>query len=140
MGPLLPKGFGGHSLARVVAQQDTICYTVGQTWPTRNLRQFDIHDEGLGLAALGSIGAQLDPEEAHPPTAPIAESWQGAPAVAIELPGLPAKALQITLSGDELIVRVGPYRRHILPPDGLRGVTNIKATREGERLIIRRRQ
>jgi arsenite/tail-anchored protein-transporting ATPase len=69
---------------------------------------------------------------------PIAEAWQGAPAIAIELPGLPKNALQLTLSGDELIVRIGAYRRHILLPEGLRGGA-IKATREGEYLIVRKR-
>ena len=40
---------------------------------------------------------------------------------------------------DELIVRVGPYRRHILLPDSLRGTSAIRATREGEHLVVRRR-
>jgi hypothetical protein len=48
--------------------------------------------------------------------------------------------LGLTLSGDELIVRIGPYRRHILLPDGLRGTQSIRATREGDLLIIRRRE
>ena len=43
-----------------------------------------------------------------------------------------------TLSGDELIIRIGAYRRHILLPEALRGGA-IKATREGEYLIVRRR-
>ena len=71
-------------------------------------------------------------------SAPILEEYEGAPAVVIELPGMPKNALQITLSGDELIVRVGPYRRHILLPEGLRGAS-IKATREGDRVVVRRR-
>jgi hypothetical protein len=59
--------------------------------------------------------------------------------VALDLPGLPREALGLTLSGDELIVRAGPYRRHLLLPEGLRGVTGIKATKQGETLIVRPR-
>jgi arsenite-transporting ATPase len=70
---------------------------------------------------------------------PIAFQHGGEPAVAIELPGLPRGAVHLTLSGDELIVQIGPYRRHVLLPDGLRGVTGIKAMREGDVLIVRRR-
>ena len=44
----------------------------------------------------------------------------------------------LTLSGDELIIRIGGYRRHILLPEALRGGA-IKATREGEHLIVRQR-
>jgi arsenite/tail-anchored protein-transporting ATPase len=70
--------------------------------------------------------------------APIAEQLAGEPAIVVELPGMPKGALRITLSGDELILQVGPYRRHILLPEALRG-SSIKATREGERVIVRRR-
>jgi len=62
----------------------------------------------------------------------------GRPALAIDLPGHGDSALQLTLSGDELIIRIGAYRRHILLPEALRGGP-IKATREREHLIVRRR-
>jgi anion-transporting ArsA/GET3 family ATPase len=139
VGPLLPVGAEGPPLAAVAAQQAAIRAQAGAIWPRLALASFEHHDLGAGLAALGAIGAQLDIGAARPAAAPIAEEWAGAPAVAIELPGLPHNSLQLTLSGDELIVRIGAYRRHILLPEGLRGVTNIKASREGERLIIRRR-
>jgi hypothetical protein len=59
--------------------------------------------------------------------------------VAIDLPGLRRESLGLTVSGDELIVRAGPYRRHILMPEGLRGGTSIRAARQGDTLIIRPR-
>ncbi len=71
---------------------------------------------------------------------PISYARNGEPAVAIELPGLQRDSLSLTLSGDELIVRVGPYRRHLLLPDGLRGVSGIRASREGSTLVVRRRE
>jgi hypothetical protein len=139
IGPLLPKDLEKTSLAGVVAEHHAIYQAASQTWPTRSLGQFDLHDHGAGLAVLGQIGARLALGEISMVDSPIVEEWEGIPALAIELPGLPNNALQLTLSSDELIVRIGAYRRHILLPDALRGATNIKATREGERLIIRRR-
>jgi arsenite/tail-anchored protein-transporting ATPase len=136
-GPMLPSGLETTPLAALTKQQATIQAEAAAAWPSRPLARLDLQADELGLAALGALGAQLD---AGTPAAsmPIAESWQGAPAVAIELPGLPANALQLTLSGDELIIQIGSYRRHILLPEGLRG-SAIKATREGDYVIVRKR-
>jgi anion-transporting ArsA/GET3 family ATPase len=139
IGPLLPEGLEQTSLAGVVSEQHAIFLAASQTWPTRKLGQFNLHNQADGLKALSQIGSNLEVSETPPAASPIVEQWEGAPAVAIELPGLPNNALQLTLSSDELIVRIGAYRRHILLPEALRGATNIKATREGERLIIRLR-
>src|SRR5262249_11736247 len=136
-GPLLPEGLDGTALAEHVSQQQAIRAEAAAIWPGRPLSPLALHAGAPGLAALGALGAQLDIGTA-PPITPIAETWQGAPAMAIELPGLPKNALQLTLSGDELIVRIGAYRRHILLAQGLRGGA-IKATREGEYLIVRPR-
>jgi arsenite-transporting ATPase len=59
--------------------------------------------------------------------------------VALDLPGLPREALGLTMSGDELIVRAGPYRRHLLLPEGLRGVSAIRAAKQGDTLVVRPR-
>jgi arsenite/tail-anchored protein-transporting ATPase len=136
-GPMLPNGLAGTPLAALVEQQTSICAEAAAIWLSRPLAQLDLHADVPGLAALGTLGAQLD-IGAPPTIVPITETWQGAPAVAIELPGLPKNALQLTLSGDELIIRIGSYRRHILLPEVLRGGA-IKATREGEHLIVRKR-
>jgi hypothetical protein len=96
---------------------------------------------GVGVAALRTAGAQIGERAdlgALPAAAPIAEAYEGAPAVAVELPGMPSAALRITLSGDELIMQVGPFRRHILLPESLRGAS-IRASREGDWVIVRRR-
>jgi arsenite/tail-anchored protein-transporting ATPase len=136
VGPLLPGGFAGTSLA---AQQAAVLAEAGASWPRRSLLHFAHPKDDAGLAALEAIGEQIDHAEPAPVAPPIAEVWEGAPAIAIELPGMPPGVLGLTLSGDELIVRVGQYRRHILLPDALRGTSAIRATREGERLIVRRR-
>jgi anion-transporting ArsA/GET3 family ATPase len=136
-GPMLPNGLASTPLAPLAEQQAAIYAEAAATWPSRPLTRLDLHADQPGLAALSTLGAQLEVEP-PPRIVPIGETWQGAPAVAIELPGLPTNALQLTLSGDELIIRIGSYRRHILLPEGLRGGA-IKATREGEYLIVRRR-
>jgi arsenite/tail-anchored protein-transporting ATPase len=136
-GPMLPNGLAGTPLAALAEQQASIRTEAAVIWPSRPLAQFDLHTDEPGLAALTTLGAQLD-IGAPPKVVPITEIWQGAPAVAIELPGLLKNALQLTLSGDELIIRIGSYRRHILLPETLRGGA-IKATREGDYLIVRKR-
>ncbi len=136
-GPLLPEALAT-SLAGLLEAQAALLGELRATWPSQPLRSFELTD-GAGLARLGQLGAALAGEPLPAPVAPIAASWQGAPAVAIALPGLPKGALRLTLSGDELIVQVGAFRRHILLPEPLRGINAIKATREGEHLVVRKR-
>ena len=135
-GPLLPPALDGTPFA---TPQEAALAEARAAWPGKPLLSFTLPESADGLAPLDAIGERLDAGGAGRAIPPIAESWDGAPALAIELPGLPKGALQLTLSGDELIVRVGPYRRHILLPDGLRGTGAIRATREGEHLVVRRR-
>ena len=135
VGPLLPDDTGHPALEAVAAQQTRVLGDAAAAWPAIPLRRFRLHSGGAG--ELAEIGAQLG--TVAPTAPPIATTWQGAPALAIALPGLPKGALQLTLSGDELIVRVGAYRRHLLLPEALRGVADIRATREGEHLVVRRR-
>jgi anion-transporting ArsA/GET3 family ATPase len=139
-GPLLPDDSAGSRLAPLLERQRTLLAEAAAIWPTRPVLRFDL-PSGSGLGALREIGAQFAARQdiavlATP--APIAEQHAGEPAIAVELPGMPKDALRIMLSGDELIMQVGPYRRHILLPEALRG-SSIKATREGERVIVRRR-
>jgi arsenite/tail-anchored protein-transporting ATPase len=130
-GPLLPD-------TRYATNQEAVATDAGETWPARTGLVFALPQQEGDIAALEAIGETIGPWP-YDAANPIAETWGGEPALAIELPGMPKGALRLTLSGDELIVRVGPYRRHILLPEGLRGTSAIRATREGERLIVRRR-
>jgi hypothetical protein len=138
-GPLLPGALAATQLAGHVDTQSQLLQDIAAIWPARPLRTFDLHPSLGGREALEQVGAQLGALTETPTSGPIAAEWGGAPALAIELPGLPKQALQLTLSGDELIVRVGGFRRHILLPERLRRVSDIKATREGEYLVVRRR-
>ncbi|HEU5101579.1 MAG TPA: ArsA-related P-loop ATPase [Roseiflexaceae bacterium] len=136
-GPLLPQGLEQTPLAALADAQAAILAQVVAEWPNRPVVRLPLHAGTPDLAALGGLGAGLA-GDASVELVPIAETWQGEPAIAIELPGLPKNALQLALSGDELIVRIGAYRRHLLLPERLRGGA-IRATREGEYLIVRKR-
>jgi arsenite-transporting ATPase len=109
-------------------------------WPTRLWVPFTTPTmEGLaGLAGISPELAACTPDELPP--SPIRETYKGEPALVIELLGLPKGALGLTLSSDELIVRVGPYRRHVLLSDTLRTTSGIRATREGDLLVVRRKE
>lgn len=136
VGPLLPGGAADARLGPLLEAQAAVLEQARGLWGAQATLAFEAPAPGLeGLRALGQT---LAGAPAHAP-APVAYQHEGAPAVVVALPSLPRGALQITLSGDELIIRIGPYRRHILLPEGLRGHNDIRATREGDRLIVRRR-
>ncbi|HEU4324404.1 MAG TPA: ArsA-related P-loop ATPase [Roseiflexaceae bacterium] len=136
VGPGLPTDVADPRLAPLAARQAALIEAARAHWPDLPVLPFEQVEEGPeGLRATGAALAGA-PVAAAPP---ILYQYEGAPAVAIRMPGLPRGALQLTLSGDELIIRVGPYRRHILLPEGLRGHNDIRATREGEQLVVRRR-
>jgi hypothetical protein len=138
-GPLLP-GLADARLAPLLERQRALLAEAAALWPTRPLLRFELPADD-GLAALQIAGAQIFAERdaiALPAAVVFAETRDGEPAIVADLAGMPKGALRITLSGDELIVQIGPYRRHILLPEGLRGA-GIKATREGDHVIVRRR-
>ncbi len=141
IGPLLPEGHA--ALAPMLAEQRQVMADAAQVWGQLPLRRMDAAatpDDASGMAVIGAAiyagGGPLPGPASQPPLRVIG---QPDPHVAIDLPGLHREALGLTISGDELIVRVGPYRRHILMPEGLRG-TAIRAARQGDTLIIRSRE
>lgn len=141
-GPLLPDDASDERIAALAEQQAELVAEARTLWPTRPVLRFTLPAAGSGLAVLHQTARQLgepQPSDETPLTPALVEQIDGAPALAFDLPGMPKNALGLTLSGDELIVQIGPYRRHILLPEALRGSSEIKATREGDRLIVRRR-
>jgi anion-transporting ArsA/GET3 family ATPase len=136
-GPLLPEDVADPRIQPIAEHEHAIYSAAALDWATRPVQPLPLA-QATGLDGLRAPGMALQTElQATVP--PIAFQHGGEPAVAIELPGLPRGAVQLTLSGDELIVQIGPYRRHVLLPDGLRGTPSIKATREGDVLIVKRR-
>ncbi len=142
VGPLLPSGHA--ALGALVAEQRQVLADAALAWGGLPLRQLDAAATPGGVPGLAAIGAALYAEGGLLPGAPAEPPLRLVgppdPHVAIDLPGLRREALGLTLSGDELIVRAGPYRRHILLPEGMRGGAAIRAARQGDTLIIRPRQ
>lgn len=142
-GPILPPDLRGSSLAAMLDEQQAVLAEAGSVFHGRAIYSLGAGATPGGAAALAALGVALYGEDSPlpgpPVETPIALSGPPEPAVALSLPGLPRELLGLTLSGDELIVKAGPYRRHLLLPEGLRGMTAIKASRQGETLIIRRR-
>jgi arsenite-transporting ATPase len=83
-------------------------------------------DEPIGIDALRAFGARLYGER---DAAAVLHEGQplkitrrgGRTTLAIELPFADRDDLELGRRGDELLVRVGPYRRAITLPDSLRG-------------------
>ncbi|MEM8530431.1 MAG: ArsA-related P-loop ATPase [Chloroflexota bacterium] len=138
LGPLFPDGLSESCLNGLIAQETALLKQIQETWTSRTLRTFVHHDTWAGMAALQELGTNIAVDQ-EPAIAPIRHEHQGRPAVVIDLPNLPKSALKLTISGDDLIVRVGAYRRHILLPKELRSVSDIRATREGDLLVVQRR-
>lgn len=143
-GPLWPTDVADTRFVAAVAQQQDVIAAAEQTWAPRPVLQLPMTAPVSSMADLAKLGEALyqDMQPAAPASTivPIEYSDGSEPFVAISVPGLPREALGLTLSGDELIVRAGPYRRHILLPEALRNTSNIRASREGDRLIVRLRQ
>jgi arsenite-transporting ATPase len=139
VGPLLPDD-GPVGLLR---EQRDVVETAGQIWATRPLLRLPAGPtpgSPLALATIGSlVYGDQDPLQIGAIVRPIRFTNDPEPTVAIDVPGLRREDLGLTLSGDELIVRAGPYRRHILLPEGLSGASGIRAARQGDTLTVRQR-
>ena len=139
-GPLLPTLPG---LEALVAEQVATIDEAGTIFHGHPIYRLPATATPGNVAALTLLGKQIyngdSPLPGPPRSLPLELAGPPAPHVILDLPGLPREALGLTLSGDELIVRVGPYRRYLLLPEGLRGINAIKASRQGEKLIIRSR-
>jgi len=140
-GPLLPPDVADARLAPLAAEHERVRAEAAALWAPRPLLALPLGAE-RGIAPLRALGQRLysdtPPEQllaAQPPIRLV-----DGPALALSLPGLPRGQLRLTLSGDELIVAAGPFRRHLLLTEALRGTTAIKATREGDDVLIRVRQ
>jgi anion-transporting ArsA/GET3 family ATPase len=142
-GPLFDAELARFGMREQLAEQEAVLAEAATIWPDRALLRMPATATPKGvdaLAALGHVvyGGASPLPEAEPP-APVRLAGPPDPAVALDLPGLPREALGLTLSGDELIVRAGPFRRHLLLPEGLRGATAIKAAKQGDTLTVRPR-
>jgi arsenite/tail-anchored protein-transporting ATPase len=141
-GPMLPRGTPG--LEALVEEQSAVINEAGTIWHGHAVYGLASTATPDGVEQLAAMGARLyasdSPLPGPPPAPPISMRGPPEPAIVLDLPGVPREVLGLTLSGDELIVRIGPYRRHLLLPEGLRGMTAIRAARQGEQLVISQRK
>ncbi|MCX7859583.1 MAG: chromosome partitioning protein [Chloroflexus sp.] len=137
VGPLLPVVSDGHELATPVLEQATVLAAVAARWPNLPLLRLPFQATPGELAPFATIGQGLVHLPAPMPP-PISVGVNTDPFISLLLPGVAREDLTISVNGDELIVSLGPYRRHLLLPAALRGAP-IRAVREGDRLTIRRR-
>lgn len=142
-GPLLPPDSGDSRIAALAAQEISTLSQAAETWAPRPLLRMPLPSGDPGIAGIASLAAAIysdrSPMDRHPGAAPVERRESPDAQVSISLPGAPREALGLTISGDELIVRVGPYRRHLLLPASMRGQGSVRASRDGDRLIIRMR-
>lgn len=146
-GPLLPVQTTDTDVAAIGAHQRKIVFQAEQAWTPRPLLRYAVRGDVAGIDKVRQLGEALynghdtGPIEMGHVQRPITTHASGEePFLAIDLAGAPREALQLTLSNDELIVGIGPFRRHVLLPRGLRGTSKIKATWEAERLVVRLRE
>lgn len=153
VGPLIPPDVTDTRLIESARHHADITAAAGRIWTVPHPNAADtiirpVFSLPMGMpignvVALHQLSTLLytdhDPAANYGATSPIEHQLGDQPCLSIRLPGVRRETLGLTISGDELIVRVGPYRRHILLPAALRGTANIRASREGERLVVRRR-
>jgi arsenite/tail-anchored protein-transporting ATPase len=141
-GPMLPRGTPG--LEALIEEQSAVINEAGTIWHGHAVYGLAASATPASIERLSAFGTRLyasdSPLPGPPPPPPITMRGPPEPAILLDLPGVPREALGLTLSGDELIVRIGPYRRHLLLPEGLRGMTAIRAARQGEQLVISQRK
>ncbi len=139
-GPLLPSGINDSRLAELITQQRAVAEEARNIWSPRPILQLPGDLPTYGYQHFSTLGAAVyanhSPATTHISAAPIEQAEEPEPFIDISLPGARRESLGLTISGDELIVRVGPYRRHLLLPEGLRNQSNIRARRDGERLVV----
>jgi anion-transporting ArsA/GET3 family ATPase len=140
VGPLLPDDIDDSRLAPLIGQQRTVMAQAQELWSPRPLLPLPLTAATSdSMQTLGEqLYAQAAPTQLFSAAAPLAV--QPGPTLSLRLPLLTKGSLRLTVSGDEIIVRVGAYRRHLLLPEGLRGATAIKATRSGDEVLISRRE
>jgi arsenite-transporting ATPase len=91
------------------------------------------HREILGVDALGALGAALwdgrDPLDDLCPGRPLRlEHRDGAPVLLVALPHTDAGEVDLTRTGADLSISIGPYRRNLTLPDSLRGREVVRAS------------
>jgi arsenite-transporting ATPase len=107
--------------------------------PIRRVPLFE--QEVLGREGLMRLAKTLygddDPSQAYADSAPIRFSRDGSgTVVSLRLPFVKAADIDLSVYNDELVVRVGSFKRHLSLPRNLIGMTPSGAKRNGEWLDV----
>jgi len=98
-------------------------------------------EEVLGQAGLERLADVLygdtDPAQAHATESPMIFSREdGKTRISLHLPFVRATDIDLSVFKDELVVRIGGFKRHVSLPRNLVGVSPLGAKRNGDRLDI----
>jgi arsenite/tail-anchored protein-transporting ATPase len=108
--------------------------------PILTCRLFD--DEMVGLSRLDDVATEVygdrDPAAVLATTTPIRVTKErGGYALRLDLPFAERADLDIMRKGDELLVKVGQYKRNVLLPQALRALEVADANLRGGTLVVR---
>jgi arsenite-transporting ATPase len=108
--------------------------------PILTCRLFD--DEMVGLARLAEVASEVygeqDPAALLAQTTPIRVSKdRGGYALRLDLPFAERPDLDVMRKGDELLIKVGQYKRNVLLPQALRALEVVAANLRGGTLVVR---
>jgi arsenite-transporting ATPase len=101
-----------------------------------------LEEEVAGREALASFGARLsngrDPAAFYRQESPItvteeADGWR----FAIKMPFVGKSDIQMSRQAEELMLRVGTFKRHISIPSAMMKATKTRAAMEGDTLVVR---
>jgi arsenite/tail-anchored protein-transporting ATPase len=107
--------------------------------PILTCRLFD--DEMVGLSRLDEVATEVygdrDPAAVLATTTPIRVSKEhGGYALRLDLPFAERADLDVMRKGDELLIKVGQYKRNVLLPQALRALEVVAANLRGGTLVV----
>jgi arsenite-transporting ATPase len=109
--------------------------------PILTCRLFD--DEMVGLDRLGEVAAEVygarDPADVLAASEPMRVTKEpgGGYALRLELPFAERGDLDVHRKGDELLIKVGAYKRNVLLPQALQPLEISAANLRGGTLVVR---
>lgn len=140
---VIPQAVADAYFATWKEKQEQYLRQVGEAFsPLPILRAPLLEQEVVGLAALERLAEALygegDPSKVYyQGWAQEIRSDDGAYVMTLSLPFVSKEQVSLLQTGDELVVRVGSYRRNIILPRALVGLEGRSAKLEGDKLRIR---
>lgn len=138
---VLPENVGGYFEEWVETQKKYIedvhaCFSPVPTWQVELSR-----NEMVGIEDLTRLGEELygdkDPTERFYAKTPLSfRKRNGKYVMTLQTPFITKEDIDLSKSGDELIVRIGNYKRHVLLPRSIAGKDPTGAKLDGDKLTV----